>query len=283
MRDAINQTLKLADGLPEAQRKTFAQVLVGAATTISNPYKWNSVAPASKPFTLKVDAAVHNIGVGQNAGISAGIVGLAHFKDPPGRLRQALAIVSEKIKRDGTYAELTNGNIPFRPVEYEPGPVSQYLPSWLPTWLGEGPTWLGGDSLRTASKTLTDAFERAGSEKVNLMTPDKEHGNKPALERYGLLNPTGGNVQRYPAAGIGLASSPTSKTRRPVPRQEEVISDRSSYSVIRFVGPNRPTRELSPRRRTEYRIPITDYLLLSTSFIRLNDSIASYSGNPRWS
>jgi hypothetical protein len=122
-----------------------------------------------------VDAAVQNIGVGQNAGILARIVGLAHFKDPPGRLGQALAIVGERIKRDGTDGELTNGNIPFRLVEYEPGPISQYLPSWLPNWLGEGPTWLGGDSLRTASKT-----------------------------------------------------------RRPVPRQEEVISDRSSVFCNRI-------------------------------------------------
>ena len=40
-----------------------------------------------------------------------------------------------------------------------------------------------GDSLRSASQQLIDAFERAGSEKVNLLTPDEEHRHKPALEQ----------------------------------------------------------------------------------------------------
>ena len=88
-----------------------------------------------------------------------------------------------------------NDDAVIKPVEHEPGLIGQYLPSWLGDWL---PSRLGGDSQKSASKGLTDAFERAGSEKVNLRNPDKEHGYKPALEqRYGLLKPRDGNPERY--------------------------------------------------------------------------------------
>jgi hypothetical protein len=203
MRDAIIPALKFADALPDAQKKAFAQVVFGAAIAISNHGNRSSIGPASKPVTLKVDAAVHNIGMGYLAGLGA-----ADFKDSLGRLRQALSSVSANIRQHRNYGEVINGNIyPSEPVERESGPVSHYLPSFLGVLGRYLPSRLGGDSQRSVSKGLTDAFEQAGSEKVNLMAPDNEHGYKPVLERrYGLLNSTDDNAKGYAGkAGIGLA------------------------------------------------------------------------------
>jgi len=195
MRDAINQTLKFADGLSDTQKKTFAEVVLGAATAISNLSI--SIGPASEP-TPEVLVAERNINVGWHAGISAGMTGSADSKDPGARLRQALSKVSENIKLNTNHDVVINGNdYTSSPVEYEPGPVSQYVSSWLGEFL---PSRFGGDSPRGASKELTDAFERAGSEKVNLMTPYKEHRNKPAEQRYGLLEQRGDYANQY--AGI---------------------------------------------------------------------------------